>query len=257
MLGMLLSDNSMEVAVSGLEYDVEHVFRFTPKPGRSDFVAHAIRCHMSKMLAVIIDHVDKSAKDELRMYKFIAAAVAEETLADEPSLCDAMMASHPDGRGSVDPDADIEVPALERMQQSGAASAERQTFRDAPSLHDPIPGHVAHTHPALDVGVAPCRADSLPPLQSKSCTEPSHHKHACVQMEHHKLSHFDEDGFPVAPPRRPGSGTFARRGSHARPGRVVAMDLSDLVRDHREAVCDREDVMLCWQHQQQADMHDL
>eukprot|EP00930_Biecheleria_cincta_P027387 TRINITY_DN1924_c0_g1_i1.p1 TRINITY_DN1924_c0_g1~~TRINITY_DN1924_c0_g1_i1.p1 ORF type:complete len:255 (-),score=51.95 TRINITY_DN1924_c0_g1_i1:124-828(-) len=234
----------MEVAVSGLEYDVDHVFRFTPKPGMSEVVARVIRHQLSKMLAVIIDHVDKSTKDELRMYKFIASSVADENR--DSSLGDAMMASHPHDRRIVDPDADVEVAALEIMQQSGAANAERPRFRAASSMEK--------LDPAIDV--APRRAKSFPPLQSKSCTEPSHREHGLVQMSHKKLRHFDEDGFPAPPPRIPGSSSFARRGSYARSGRSVAMDLSGFVHDDWEAICDPEDVNFRW-HQQQADMHDL
>jgi len=232
--------------VSGLEYDVEHVFRFAPKPGKSEFVAQVIRHHVSKLLAVIVDQVEKSVNDELRMYKFIAAVVAQED--------DSSSGSHPCGRGFVNPDPDMGLETL--MEQFDDASAAWQAFRDAPFMQKPagrlcasghpIPVPHSRTCPAIDV--APRRPDLLQPLQGRSCTAPPHHEHRSVQTEEKRMSHSDEDEnmLPVAPPGRSGSSTFARRGNYVRSGRVVAMDLSEFVIRDPEANCDLEDVKLRW-----------
>eukprot|EP00930_Biecheleria_cincta_P017462 TRINITY_DN13884_c0_g3_i1.p1 TRINITY_DN13884_c0_g3~~TRINITY_DN13884_c0_g3_i1.p1 ORF type:complete len:286 (+),score=28.04 TRINITY_DN13884_c0_g3_i1:22-879(+) len=233
---MMPLHESMGVAVV-LEYGNEQVFRFTPKPGKSEFVARALRKHLSKMLAVISDHVDTSAKHELRMYQFIASAVAGDSC-----------------RIIEEPDTDMEAAAhCGIITQSEAVNVERHICRDAVVLQKPAensrssshpnPAFFAHTSPATSSG-APVQAESLPPhLRRRSYTVPS-------RVDQENASRLDEYGFPVGltrgpwqpPSRPPGSSNFGRRGNYVRPQRVAPMDLSDFVVRHPEAVCHPEDV---------------
>eukprot|EP00930_Biecheleria_cincta_P017459 TRINITY_DN13884_c0_g2_i2.p1 TRINITY_DN13884_c0_g2~~TRINITY_DN13884_c0_g2_i2.p1 ORF type:complete len:204 (+),score=19.71 TRINITY_DN13884_c0_g2_i2:27-638(+) len=166
-------DDSIEVAVSGIDYDIEDVFRFTPKPGQERFVTQTIRYHFSKMLAVILDHVDKSADDELRMYKFIASTVTKECGSGRDGR---ILGTHP------------LVPTRPLLGKSA-------------SSHCPMPAPKIRTCPPLRF-----REPEQPVSPGKSYTEPPNHEHRAVQVQQNTLGRLDEDRVDCFPRR----GFFAR-----------------------------------------------